>query len=118
MTEAATLTIDALNALLDREQAALLAGDLGALEPIAEEKEQLLAELRDVEIDARDELQRLHDQLDRNRDLLLGAMEGIRSVVDRIRELRQLRRSLDTYNKEGLRQSLATERDHQLERRA
>ena len=118
MSELALQKLEALNGLLDREYAALLGGDLRALEPLAEQKEALLSDLRDIDVDAARDLQQVTERLDRNRVMLLSAMEGIRGVVDRLRELQQLRRSLDTYTCNGQRTSLPLDRKRQLERRA
>lgn len=111
-----TKVIDQLNELLDIERAALLSGDLAGLENIAQEKEALLDALHEG-VAAKD-LQALQDRLDRNRHLLTSATEAIRRVADRLREMRKLRQSLDTYTSNGSRQTLDFDGNSKLEKRA
>lgn len=108
-------TVSALHALLDEERELLLAGDLNALPDLLKRKQGLIEDLGDpVEADLTD----LHGKLTRNHALLSSAMDGIRKVSDRLGELRKIRQSLETYDKQGQRQFLGSQATGRMEKRA
>jgi flagellar biosynthesis/type III secretory pathway chaperone len=119
MTDEVTdMQVDALNDLLDAERTALLAGDLDKLTEMFDSKEALIEVMnqtpqRDLEC-----LQMLDTKVKRNQLLLNGAMEGIRNVAKRMAELRQIRRSLETYGADGKKHTIDVSNDASVEKRA
>lgn len=112
------MQMDALSDLLDAERAALLAGDLENLSEMLDAKETLIQAIngsaaRDVEC-----LQVLDSKVKRNQLLLDGALEGIRNVSKRMAELRQVRRSLETYGADGKKRQIDVSDDASVEKRA
>ena len=116
MTDDITPLVDALHDLLDAERRALLAGDLDAIARMLARKEDILARLGTVPGGA-PPLGPLMDKLQRNQVLLHGALDGIRTVAARIADARQVRASLETYDKRGQRRSIPAPAAS-LERRA
>lgn len=110
-----TPAYDALEDLLDRERTALLAGDIEGLGRLADEKERLITQLSGSEHARLDGLQ---VKAARNQELLNSALEGIRSVANRLQALREVRGTLNTYDKSGRRQSIEGLSRPQVERRA
>jgi hypothetical protein len=109
--------IDALNDLLDRERRALLAGDLEGLGRLLPQKEAMLHRLSQEAVgDA--PFDGLRRRLRRNQVLLDGALEGIRSVADRMAGLRRARGSIDTYDRAGRKHSIKSPERPSVERRA
>ena len=90
-SEATTDKIAALDALLDAERAALLAGDLEKLAEMLEDKEGLIEAINTAEHRNLDALQQLDGKVKRNQLLLDGAPEGLRSVARRMAALRRVR---------------------------
>lgn len=104
MTTAASQdVIDELDQLLERERAALLAGDLDTIARILDLKEALIDRINGFDATDHAPLGRLREKLGRNQALLVGAMEGIRAVADRMADLRRVRLGLETYDKSGRR---------------
>lgn len=106
---------DALDDLLDRERAALLAGDIDGLGRLAHDKERLIGQLSASEHTRLDDLQ---VKAARNQELLNSALDGIRNVASRLQALREVRDTLNTYDKSGRRQSIEGLGRPQVERRA
>lgn len=107
--------LEILDQLLDRERAALLAGDLAAMTDLAEQKEKILNDMTNAD---RAGLAKLQGKAQRNSELLDSAMTGIRSVIDRLQALRDARRTLETYDQNGLRHSIESHPRMRIERRA
>lgn len=105
-------------ALLDRERAALLRGDLGAVAALAREKEALLVRL--VPGPGADPalLETLRTRAERNQTLLDAALHGIRLVSERLAAYRNVRRAMDTYDPQGRKATIPGDVAHRLERRA
>ncbi len=109
--------IAALDGLLDRERKAVLAGALDTLAPLMAEKSALidaLAALGPVGIT----MDGVRAKARRNQDLIESAMEGIRSVAQRLATIRRLRASMDTYDSAGQRQPIQGGRGGNVEKRA
>lgn len=111
--------IDKLDELLDVERRALLNGELDAIAAIAGEKERLIDALNAMEPEGRQPaLQDLQNKVSRNQVLLDGALQGIRKVAARLAALRRIRRTLETYDAMGRKQTIQGEVEHKVEKRA
>lgn len=113
-----TELIDALDALLERERNALLNGDLTEIPEIVAEKERLIDALAEAGTAQAEQLAPVQMRATQNQLLLQSAMEGIRSVADRMAELRKVRGGLQTYDRSGQRQQFAASHTPRLEKRA
>lgn len=109
--------LSALDALLDDERAALIAGDLDRIAVLADRKASLVAGLADTQ-DDKEALLPLHHKIKRNQALLDGALEGIRTVTARIAAMRGVNATLETYDRNGRRQTWYAPRGNGVERRA
>lgn len=109
---------DSLEDLLDAERAALLVGNLDDVARLHSEKERLIDALKRATHDDRDQLAALSDKVARNQALLDSALEGIRSVTRRLSAIRQVRKSLETYDSFGKRQTVDIRTGGSVERRA
>lgn len=89
-----------LERLLDRERDSLLAGRLGALAGIGQEKERLFARLAQGPGSARD-LERLRTRAERNQALLAAAARGIRAAQDKLGAAPAAAGSMRTYGRNG-----------------
>lgn len=118
MTYDPSTAIEALDALLEKERDLLLKGQIDTIEDILSSKEALIDTL--VQMDREDirELQGLQDKLSRNQLLLDGALHGIRRTAARLAALRKVRRTLETYNESGHKQTIEGRVARKLERRA
>ena len=118
MTRDETDTIfTALGSLLERERAALLAGELEQVTELLEEKAQLIDRLAQIPAEDR-RLQELRGKAQRNEHLLESTLEGIRAVAQRLSTIRRLRGALETYDQRGQRLSLPAADPNRVERRA
>lgn len=117
MTDFDTL-IQQLDELLDKEHAALVSGDVQQLSQIVEEKETLIEQLNEAEFSAPEDMPDLTNKVHRNHALLEGALDGIRSAAKRLAELREVKKSLDTYDKNGRSKRIENETPGNLEKRA
>lgn len=106
-----------LEALLEAERNALCGGDLERIESLLAEKRALSEELAALPQPVA-ELAPLRERLQRNTVLYDVALAGIRRVVHRLGTLHELRRTLETYDARGKRQSVADTVEHRLEKRA
>ena len=86
--------------LLDRERKAILRGDFDALRRLAPEKERLVMSAARDRPDG-NRLLNLKQQAARNHVLLEAAARGIRSVAQRLGELRAPSLDLETYDSAG-----------------
>lgn len=115
--ETEDLMIARLDALLDDERAALLSGDLGRIAAGVEEKERLIDALNAIGGRQQD-LGTLQAKLVRNRGLLDGALQGIRSVAARMATYRQIRKSMETYDRQGRKHTIPGDVAHTVQKRA
>lgn len=107
-----------LAALLEAERTSLLRGDLAGISALVAEKEDLVDSLNGMAgVQPRD-LEMLHAGLIRNQALLDGALQGLRNVAARLAAFRQVRRAMETYDREGNKKTIAGEVTRQVERRA
>jgi flagellar biosynthesis/type III secretory pathway chaperone len=111
-------TIDALDDLLDAERAALLIGDIDQIGRLMEQKESLIDTLNEQEAVDRSTLEKLNSKVERNQELLNSALDGIRTVARRLATMRRIRRSLDTYDAQGRKNSILLDQEQTVERRA
>lgn len=100
-----TTTITKLEALLQREKAAVLTGDFQAIASILSEKERLISGEVLAGLTSAD-LTRLKGMAARNERLLKGALSGIRSVQERVFALSDPGSFLTVYGPTGLRAPL------------
>lgn len=108
----------ALDALLERERAALLSGDLDRLPELLHEKTALIDALAGLDAAAEPLPEALKEKALRNQALLDGALEGIRHVAGRIAALRRLRQSFETYDETGRRRTIEGDIVRRIEKRA
>ncbi len=109
---------DELDTLLEAERSALLSGDLDRIGRLLSRKESLVdgfSALRDID---KKRLNVLAAKLKRNQELLDQALGGIRSVANRLSALKRVRKSLDTYDARGAKQSVDLGRKVSFEKRA
>ena len=110
--------IDQLDALLEAERTALLAGDLDKIGTLLERKEALIDAFNTLEPERTDGLEGLQRKVVRNQALLDGALEGIRKVAARMAEMRRVRTSLDTYDQAGRKRTIDGTAPRRIEKRA
>ena len=110
--------IDRLDELLEKERDTLLQGKLSIMAEIADEKEQLIDALNALEPEFHTDLAALQGKVVRNQALLDGALQGIRKVAARLAALRRIRRTLETYDETGQKQTIQGEVEHRVEKRA
>ncbi|WP_372835712.1 flagellar protein FlgN [Puniceibacterium confluentis] len=108
----------ALDRLLDEERTALLAGELSRIEGIIHRKSALIDALAESSIDDFAAVSALQVKLRRNQTLFDQALAGIRTVASRLSSLRQLRKTLETYDHHGRKSALLIADNTKLERRA
>lgn len=107
-----------LDRLLDEEREILLTGELDRLSDLLAEKEHLIDSLNAADAEPTDDLRRTSEKTLRNQALLQEALAGIRNVARKLGEMRQARRSFDTYDKLGHRMQVASESQSSVEKRA
>ena len=110
--------VEDLDHLLDAERQALVSGDIDELARLHDTKEELVSKLNALDSLEAGNLQGVRNKMSRNQDLLGSAMAGIRAVADRMAELRRVRQSLATYDRDGKRHQIATPTEQKLEKRA
>ncbi len=111
-------TITELETLLRDERAAVLSGDLAALEPIARIKEDLFSRLAGISRGfPAGKVESLKREAEHNRELLAAAARGLKSVTRRLADIRSAHGPLNTYSRSGERTTLGDRRGA-LERRA
>ncbi|MCV2887676.1 flagellar biosynthesis protein FlgN [Ruegeria aquimaris] len=110
--------LTSLDSLLEQERSALVSGELDQLGPMTDEKERLVARINASVDLTPEQLAPLHRKVTRNQALLNSALEGIRSVAQRMAELRRVRQGLETYDSAGQKHRFSATRSAQLEKRA
>lgn len=103
--------------LIEKERAALLAGDFGAIEELLDTKQALVDQLTANSMPA-ETVAPLRDGLRRNQALFDQALAGLRTVANRLGDLNKARKSVNTYDSLGRKQSIEAAAKHKLERRA
>ncbi|MGX9355978.1 flagellar biosynthesis protein FlgN [Roseobacteraceae bacterium S113] len=109
--------VDEVSELLEQERQALLSGDLEAIGEMMDRKTELLEKLENAGEESLEQLTSLRETALRNQQLLDHALQGIKSVADRLAEMRKVRAQLDTYGADGNKMTFYTAR-HSVERRA
>lgn len=99
--------ITALDGVLEAERQALLSGKLETLHMLLDEKETLVRVLNDTSQTDALSLKALSGKLQRNQQLLDGAMEGIRAVTARLAQVRQVKGGFETYDAMGQKRNVA-----------
>lgn len=111
-------TVDSLNDLLDEERVALLDGNLDLIGRMLNRKETLIDSLNDLAKPDTKEMSDINTKVVRNQLLLESALEGIKSVADRLTSMRQVKNSLDTYDARGRRTKIDMLSKGVIEKRA
>ena len=117
MTNSGT-AISELNDLLDAERVALLEGDLEKVTDLLPPKEVLIGEMNGASQADLAAMQVLDRKVKRNQLLLNGALDGIRTVADRMQALRRVRNSLETYGADGKKRAISVQTRSSVEKRA
>ena len=107
-----------IDALLDEERDLLAAGGLTHLSDLLDRKEALFEQLKDLEGASEEELAALRHKSDRNQPLLQAAMQAVRTVADRMKDLSRVRNSLEAYTNQGERYAVPMTAGRKLEKRA
>ena len=111
-------TLDSLEELLEQERTALINGNLDQIGEYLNRKEELVDQLNSSDIAQPDEMADLQRKVARNQALLDNALEGIRTVARRLSTLRNIRKSLDTYDAHGERKKITAPIVSSVEKRA
>lgn len=98
-----------LATLLDAEAAALATADFDGVAALAEEKLALLQSLQETDLQEQDVAQ-LKELSARNALMFDATMEGLRSVIDRLKHVQRAAVHLDTYTAGGALQDLGPAR--------
>lgn len=118
MTNEAEKILQSLGELLDRERSYLLAGQIEELGDLLEKKEILLDAFAKQNVTSAPIYAEIQGRMKSNQSLLESAMAGIRSVELRIKELRDIRSGLDTYDRSGQRRRHPRSENNDFEKRA
>lgn len=117
-TDADRDLIASLEDVLDKERQALCDGDIQAVQRLLALKEELVNQVHKLDLSDGAELQAVRASAQRNCVLLASAGTGIRAVLDRISELKQIRKGAQTYDCHGRKARLQTSSKPALEKRA
>ncbi|TCL01459.1 hypothetical protein BXY66_2774 [Shimia isoporae] len=107
-----------IDALMDDERAILKAGELHRLPDLLERKETLFEQLKDHEGASDEELLALRNKSEDNQPLLEAAMNGIRTVMDRMKDLARVKNTLETYTNQGQRYAVPMTSGSTFEKRS
>jgi hypothetical protein len=98
-----------LSELLEKERSAIVSGAFEDLTLLAPEKERLLLTLTTQDVGVR-HLRMISAAVSRNQTLLAAAIEGVKTVAERIEVLRKARDGFETYDRSGERSHVGTPR--------
>ena len=118
MSDCTSTAIADLDRLLEEERAALLGGNLPALDEMLERKSVLIETLAREAAGAPEALEPLQIKLRRNRELFEQALAGLRAVSDRLQTLREVHEGGGTYDVSGQRRRIEKAARHRLEKRS
>lgn len=108
MDDASKTLVGEVSDLLDEERQALLAGNMDKIEELLPKKLDLAERLSTADELEKQGLAELKPHALRNQELLNEALKGIKSVADRLAEMRRVRAQLDTYDANGRKQTFHT----------
>lgn len=117
-TDTATSLTDTLEHVISQEREAILDGRLDLISDYHAEKEKLIEAIGELATLDETRLSDIQKKLERNQELICSAMEGLRSVSQRLAELRGVREGLQTYDSDGKRRSHRAGHRPTLEKRA
>jgi flagellar biosynthesis/type III secretory pathway chaperone len=112
-----TPAISRLNDLLDQERQLLISGALDQVAALSSKKESLLDGVAQ-DVATVGDLDALRFKANQNRALFNAALAGLRSVVERLSELKRLQSGFDTYDRAGKRLQHEPGGASKLEKRA
>lgn len=110
--------VSQIDSLLEKEHKALINGELDALVKLLEQKQSLVDALNAAPFSEVDTLQALQAKAIRNQAMLESATRGIKSVSNRLSTLQKVRKSLETYDARGQKQTIRGSQKTTLEKRA
>jgi len=110
--------INQIETILEKEYNALINGELEALVKLLEQKKSLIETLSATPLRAEGNIKTLQTKAIRNQAMLESATRGIKTVANRLSTLQKVRRSLDTYDAHGQRQTIQGTTKATLEKRA
>ena len=111
-------TMDTLEDLLDAERTALLAGKLDEVSRQHLHKESLISALAEHAFQDREAFESLARKVERTQVLLDSALTGLRAVARRLAAIREVRKSLETYDSRGRKNTIDVRPGGSLEKRA
>ena len=118
MAQTAQKLLKSLDTLLEDERKALLAGELDSMTGFVDRKTKMIDALSEMSDVPRDMVIPLHKKIVRNQTLITSALEGVQAVAARLTEMREIRRSLQTYDRSGAIRDLGGQVSRQVEKRA
>ena len=110
--------VSQIESLLEKEHNALVNGKLDALVKLLEQKQSLIDALNGAPFTEIGALQALQAKAIRNQAMLESATRGIKSVSNRLSTLQKVRKSLETYDARGQKQTIRGSQKTTLEKRA
>lgn len=110
--------VSQIESLLEKEHNALVNGKLDALVKLLEQKQSLIDALNAAPFTEIGALQALQAKAIRNQAMLESATRGIKSVSNRLSTLQKVRKSLETYDARGQKQTIHGSQKTTLEKRA
>lgn len=110
--------VDELDDLLDAERSALLDGNLEKITALVEQKEALIEQMSALPKSQAEPLEGLQKKVKRNQILLDGALQGIRRASVRLAAIRRIRKTLETYGRDGRKRTIEGEITRKVEKRA
>ncbi len=87
--------------LLEQERSLLIKGEVDAVAALAEQKEELIEQLRTAGPLPAEGLSKLRERALRNKALLDASRTGLKAAATRLKEIRKAMLQLDTYNRDG-----------------
>lgn len=110
--------LEGLSVLLDAERAALLTGDLEGVGALLADKEVLIDQINQAALHDPEALRAVRDKVHHNQKLFDGALDGIRTVSERMAALHRVQTSIETYGADGSRRDIHLAKRGTVERRA
>ena len=117
-SESANFDLYTLDTILEQERSALLNGEIGELQTLAEDKNHLLTVLENSGPVSASEVIPLKQKLRRNKALIESALEGLQAVASRIEDSSRLKKVMHTYDQQGTKKEIRSGSERNIEVRA